>query len=71
MRSQTYRATRRTIAIVNANLAESIAGVRVSQAFTREPANIRHFERINRDNLDASRRRGTIVVAPLPDRLAA
>ena len=51
---ETYRATRRTIAIVNANLAESIAGVRVVQAFTREPANIRHFERLNRDNLDAT-----------------
>jgi ABC-type multidrug transport system fused ATPase/permease subunit len=50
----TYRATRRTIAIVNANLAESIAGVRVAQAFTREPANIRHFERLNRDNLEAT-----------------
>lgn len=50
----TYRATRRTIAIVNANLAESIAGVRVAQAFTREPSNIRHFERLSRDNLDAS-----------------
>ncbi len=50
----TYRATRRTIAIVNANLAESIAGVRVAQAFSREPANIRHFERLSRDNLEAS-----------------
>jgi ATP-binding cassette subfamily B multidrug efflux pump len=50
----TYRATRRTMAIVNANLAESIAGVRVAQAFTREPENVRHFERLNRDNLDAS-----------------
>jgi ABC-type multidrug transport system fused ATPase/permease subunit len=50
----TYRATRRTIAIVNANLAESIAGMRVSQAFTREPVNMVRFERLNRDNLDAS-----------------
>ncbi|HEU5430302.1 MAG TPA: ABC transporter ATP-binding protein, partial [Thermomicrobiales bacterium] len=50
----TYRATRRTIAIVNANLAESIAGIRVVQAFTREPQNVRRFERISRDNLDAS-----------------
>jgi ABC-type multidrug transport system fused ATPase/permease subunit len=50
----TYRTTRRTIAIVNANLAESIAGVRVAQAFTREPANIRHFARVSRDNLEAS-----------------
>ncbi len=50
----TYRATRRTMAIVNGNLAESIAGVRVAQSFTREPENIRHFERLSRDNLDAS-----------------
>ena len=51
---ETYRATRRTIAVVNADLAESIAGVRVAQAFTREPVNVRHFRRLNRDNLDAA-----------------
>ena len=50
----TYRATRRTIAIVNGNLAESIAGMRIVQAFTREPTNMRYFESINRDNLIAS-----------------
>lgn len=50
----TYRATRRTIAVVNADLAESIAGIRVSQAFTREPLNIRRFRELNRANLDAS-----------------
>jgi len=50
----TYRATRRTIAIVNGNLAESIAGMRIVQAFTREPTNMRYFESINRDNLVAS-----------------
>jgi ABC-type multidrug transport system fused ATPase/permease subunit len=51
---ETYRATRRTIAIVNGNLAESIAGMRIIQAFTREPTNLRHFDRLNRDNLNAS-----------------
>lgn len=51
---ETYRATRRTIAIVNGNLAESIAGMRIVQAFTRETTNQRHFDRLNRDNLDAS-----------------
>ena len=51
---ETYRATRRTIAIVNGNLAESIAGMRIIQAFTREPENLRHFDRLNRDNFDAS-----------------
>jgi ABC-type multidrug transport system fused ATPase/permease subunit len=49
-----YRLTRRTMAIVNGDLAESIAGVRVAQAFTREPSNIARFDSLNRDNLDAS-----------------
>src|SRR5215216_5502290 len=50
----TYRETRRTMSIVNGNLAESVAGVRVSQAYVREPQNIRSFDRLNRANLDAS-----------------
>jgi len=49
-----YRTTRRTIGIVNANLAESIDGMRVAQAYTREPANMAWFRRINGDNLDAA-----------------
>ena len=49
-----YRATRRTIGIVNANLAESIAGMRVVQAYTREPVNLLAFQKINNDNLAAS-----------------
>jgi ABC-type multidrug transport system fused ATPase/permease subunit len=49
-----YRATRRTIGIVNANLAESIAGMRVVQAYTREPVNRDWFRKINGDNLAAS-----------------
>jgi len=50
----TYRATRQTISVVNANLAESIAGIRVTQAFTREPANMQQFRQLNEANLDAS-----------------
>ena len=50
----TYRATRRTIGIVNGNLAESISGMRVVQSYTREPTNFRHFNRLNQDNLDAA-----------------
>ncbi len=49
-----YRATRRTIGIVNANLAESIAGMRVVQAYTREPTNRDWFRKINGDNLNAA-----------------
>jgi len=51
---QAYRTTRRTMAIVNANLAESIDGMRVVHAYTREPENMAHFQKINGDNLDAS-----------------
>jgi ATP-binding cassette, subfamily B, multidrug efflux pump len=51
---QTYRETRRTMSIVNGNLAESVAGVRVSQAYVREPRNISYFSGLNRENLNAS-----------------
>ncbi len=51
---ETYRATRRTISVVNGDLAESIAGVRVSQAFVREGINRERFDGLNRANLDAA-----------------
>jgi ABC-type multidrug transport system fused ATPase/permease subunit len=50
----TYRKTRLTMSVVNGNLAESISGVRVSQAYTREPHNVVHFRGLNHANLDAS-----------------
>ncbi|HEV2067177.1 MAG TPA: ABC transporter ATP-binding protein, partial [Thermomicrobiales bacterium] len=49
-----YRVTRRTMSVVNANLAESIDGMRVAQAYTREPVNMRWFRKINGDNLAAA-----------------
>ncbi len=49
-----YRVTRRTLSAVNANLAESIAGMRVVQAYTREPMNFGFFRTINRNNFDAA-----------------
>lgn len=49
-----YRKTRRTIGIVNANLAESIAGMRVVQAYVREPVNREYFRVINGNNLAAT-----------------
>ena len=45
-----YRVTRRTTSAVNANLAESIAGMRVVQSYTREPVNSDFFRNINRNN---------------------
>ncbi len=50
----TYRATRRTIGVVNADLAESIAGVRVVQAFSREESKRDQFTSLNRANLAAT-----------------
>ncbi|MBX6378342.1 MAG: ABC transporter ATP-binding protein, partial [Clostridia bacterium] len=49
-----YRRTRSTIADVYAHLQESIAGVRVVQAFRREGENERRFERTNRANFAAN-----------------
>ena len=49
-----YRRTRRTIGIVNANLAESIAGMRVVHSFVRERENQRYFRILNGNNLSAS-----------------
>ncbi len=49
-----YRRTRRTIGIVNANLAESISGMRVVHSFVRERENQRIFRILNGNNLDAS-----------------
>lgn len=51
---ETYRDTRRTISIVNADLAESIDGVRVVQAFNQEENKHRRFSALNNDNLRAA-----------------
>ncbi len=63
---ETYRATRRTIAIVNANLAESISGMRVVQSFTREETNLRHFDRINDDNFETNRKAAVLSAFLFP-----
>lgn len=49
-----FRVTRAEIGKVNANLQESISGVREVQAFNREDANIEAFERSNASNRDAN-----------------
>ncbi len=49
-----YHNVRRRIADVNANLQESISGIRVSQAFTREDINSQRFDETNQSNLQAN-----------------
>ncbi len=48
-----YREARERIAIVNASLQESMAGVRESQAFTQEGRRHAEFKRITRSYVDA------------------
>jgi ATP-binding cassette, subfamily B, bacterial len=48
-----YGTARDRVAVVNANLQESVSGVRVAQAYVREDVNIDGFRRLARDHLDA------------------
>lgn len=48
---EAWRVVRRKIANINAYLQESLSGIRVTQAFVREPENQRYFNDINLDNL--------------------
>jgi ABC-type multidrug transport system fused ATPase/permease subunit len=45
--ARAYRAVRERLGLVTATLAEDIAGIRVVQAFTREPASERNFQDVN------------------------
>ncbi len=51
--AEPYREARERIAVVNASLQESMAGVRESQAFTQESRRHTEFERITRGYVDA------------------
>ncbi len=46
--------TRKTIAVVNSNLQEDITGVRVIQGLNREDENLRRFDKVNEENLNAN-----------------
>jgi ATP-binding cassette subfamily B protein len=48
-----YDRARDRIAVVNADLQESLSGVRESRAFVRERRNERHFRKLSGDYLDA------------------
>jgi ATP-binding cassette subfamily B protein/subfamily B ATP-binding cassette protein MsbA len=49
-----YRATRLRLSLINSYLNESISGIRVTQSFTREPINFRHFDDLNHSFFDAN-----------------
>ncbi|MBI4312256.1 MAG: ABC transporter ATP-binding protein [Chloroflexi bacterium] len=45
---------RSAISVVNSRLQQNISGVRVVQSFNREELNLRQFDNVNRDHLDAN-----------------
>ncbi len=61
-----FRTSRQQMGNVNADLQESIAGVREAQAFNREAENIEQFRRTNQANRDANVRAVTITSALMP-----
>jgi ATP-binding cassette subfamily B protein len=61
-----FRRSRREMGSVNADLQESIAGVREVQAFNREDENIDNFRRVNAANRDANIRAATFTSALNP-----
>ncbi len=63
---QAFRRSRREMGSVNADLQESIAGVREVQAFNREDENIEHFRRVNAANRDANIRAASFTSALNP-----
>ena len=64
---ESYRAVRSAISWVNSVLAENINGVRVVQAFSREPYNYRHFrDDVNAYNLKTNLKAARIAAGFFP-----
>jgi ABC-type multidrug transport system fused ATPase/permease subunit len=63
---QAFVQARKTIAVVNDNLQESISGVRVTQGLSREKVNIKQFDAVNKANLDANKRAARLQGAIMP-----
>ncbi|MCC7209142.1 MAG: ABC transporter ATP-binding protein [Anaerolineae bacterium] len=61
-----FRRSRRAIGSVNADLQESISGVREVQAFSREEENIEDFKKVNAANRDANIRAASYTSALTP-----
>ncbi|HTJ74877.1 MAG TPA: ABC transporter ATP-binding protein [Acidimicrobiales bacterium] len=64
--SRAYGTARERIATVNANLQESVSGVRVAQAYGRQDRNIDDFRRVSQGHLDARIRAQRLVATYFP-----
>ncbi len=61
-----YRATRTRLSLINGYLNESISGIRVTQSFTREPQNYKHFTDLNQSYFDANIQATTLTALFFP-----
>ncbi|MGI9032148.1 MAG: ABC transporter ATP-binding protein [Acidimicrobiales bacterium] len=61
-----YGTARERIATVNANLQESVSGVRVAQAYGRQDDNVEEFRRVAQGHLDARMRAQRLVATYFP-----
>ncbi|MBI4236553.1 MAG: ABC transporter ATP-binding protein, partial [Chloroflexi bacterium] len=63
---EAFMDVRRAISVVNGSLQENVSGVRVVQSLRREDENLRRFERVNREHLDANLRASRLTAAMFP-----
>ena len=64
--NRAYGTARERIATVNANLQESVSGVRVAQAYGRQDRNITDFREVSKGHLDARMRAQRLVATYFP-----
>jgi len=64
--NQAYGTARERIATVNANLQESVSGVRVAQAYGRQERNIDDFRQVSQGHFDARMRAQRLVATYFP-----
>ena len=61
-----FLSVRRAISVVNGSLQENVSGVRVVQSMKREDENMRRFDRVNRDHLDANLHASRLTAGMFP-----
>jgi ATP-binding cassette subfamily B protein len=70
---QSFIHARQKLSTVNSSLQENITGIRLIQSLSREKVNSEHFERVNKENLDANLRaaRHSAVMMPVMEALVS
>jgi ATP-binding cassette subfamily B protein len=70
---QSFIYARQKLSAVNASLQENITGIRIIQSLSREKINSEHFDKVNKDNLQANLRaaRNSAVMMPVVEALVS